>query len=249
MSCLQSLEQQTFKDYECIIIDDSDKCDKDIDEIIKKNKKFIYIKNKRKLGLSKSLNLAIKLSNGKFIARCDSDDTSKKNRLEKQLKFMKNNPSIGVLGSWTCLIDENKKYLGIRKYPESHIDIKKKFQFTNSIAHPSVMIRRSILEGLPFIYREDFKFCEDLELWLRLLSRNVKFHNLNIPLINYSQKTKARCKENWEFNLKARLLHLSAPYTINKLFFLIAIFAWSRTPAWMQYYFYKSVIINKKIDK
>ena len=100
-SAIKSILNQTFRDFEFIIIDDGSKDNtlKVIKEYAKIDNRIKVIRNLTNIGLTKSLNKAIKLSKGEFIARQDTDDISLPNRLEKQIEFLQKNPDCALCGS------------------------------------------------------------------------------------------------------------------------------------------------------
>lgn len=87
LKSIKSIQNQTFKNWELIIIDDcsKDKTFKLISKLIFKNSKIKLIKNSRNLGLSESLNKGIKLARAKYIARADADDINLPDRLKKTI--------------------------------------------------------------------------------------------------------------------------------------------------------------------
>ena len=100
-SAIESILNQSYKDFEFIIVDDGSR-DNSLDIVklyAKKDKRIKIIKNSINLGLAKSLNRAIQYSQGIFIARQDGDDISLPNRLEEQIKFLKKNPEYAFCGS------------------------------------------------------------------------------------------------------------------------------------------------------
>ena len=111
---IKSVILQTFNNFEFIIINDgSNKKDELILKNYKKIDKRIKIINKKiNTGLADSLNLGIKSSKGKWIARVDVDDISDKNRLEKQIKFLEKNPKYIFLGTFSNLINHEGKISG-----------------------------------------------------------------------------------------------------------------------------------------
>ena len=90
---LNSVLDQTFQDFEIIIIYDDVNLDdlNVIEEFIKNNHKIKLIKNAKNLGAGRSRNIGIQNSTGKIIAFLDSDDYWDANRLQKQIKFMMDN--------------------------------------------------------------------------------------------------------------------------------------------------------------
>ncbi len=99
---IDSILGQTFGDFEFLIVDDgsTDLTPIIIDEYAKRDQRIKIITNSQCLGLTKSLNIAIKQAKSEFIARMDDDDICLKNRLEKQYDFVRKNPEIILLGSF-----------------------------------------------------------------------------------------------------------------------------------------------------
>ena len=99
--CIRSIFNQTYKNIEIVVIDD---CSTDSTNLIlnnlskASNVKMIIIRNKLNLGLTKSLNIAAINANGEWLARLDADDLSKKERIESQINFAKNNSQSSIIG-------------------------------------------------------------------------------------------------------------------------------------------------------
>lgn len=207
--CLESILNQTYKEFKLILVCEPNEHNLTLLEKYKSGDNRIkLIINKSKQGFVKSLNIGLDNSNSKYIARMDSDDICEYDRLEKQMKFMEDNPEIDVLGGSMTLIDKNSKPYEQRIYKTIHKDIKKAFCFSNSIAHPTVMMKRSIFDKYNG-YNEEFVFSEDLELWFRLLVNGCVFSNLKDNLIKYRtlDESEKRSSLHWKYNLKARLLY------------------------------------------
>lgn len=243
---LNSLIGQSFKNFECFVIDEStkEKTSEECRKICQSDSRFFYINPERRLGLAGSLNIGLKRANGKFIARFDSDDICKVDRLSLQVKFFDDHPDIDVLGGAMEIIDSTGRITGCRDYPLEHMSIEKKFAFTNAMAHPTIMFRKSILEGLKG-YDSSFRYSEDLELWLRSLNQGFKFANLPNVLISYRQQTSSRLKENWSFNLRARTKNLSSRYFFRKALGILLIGGWSFFPTNLQQPLFKLLNIRK----
>ena len=182
---IESILNQTFKDFEFIIVDDgsTDNTRLIIEEYAKKDRRIKILYNKKNLGIVKSLNKAIAIAKGKYIARMDSDDVSKLNRLEKQFVFMESNPKVGVCGTNFILINEKGKIIGWKSFPETNEKCKKAFFFCNPFAHNTVMLRKECFDIFGY-YNNDFLYAEDLELWMRF-GQKYKLHNLQKYLVYY----------------------------------------------------------------
>ena len=182
--CIESILNQSFTDFELLIINDgsTDSSEKEIQSI--KDFRIRYFLNDTNLGLIKTLNKAIELSKGKYIARMDADDICSPNRLEKQVNFLELHHEVIICGSWAKVIDESGVTTGRIKRIDTNELIRANMLFTTPFLHPTVMIRKEVLETNK--YDENAKHCEDLELWVRLSQDpNYKFHNLPEYLLNY----------------------------------------------------------------
>ncbi len=208
-AALLSIKQQTFRKYECIIIDDS--TDEEVSnfaiDFVSNDDRFLYFHRKKSFGLGDALNFGLSKCSGNYIARMDADDISEPDRLAKQVQYLNNNKEISILGTAVSLINENNEIFGIKTYPLSNRKIKWELNFRNALAHPTVMFRSNIHKN-GFNYSKEFKFCEDLELWLRLKKNKYEFANLNEKLLLFREnEIYKRGKNNWNYNFKARLMH------------------------------------------
>lgn len=192
---IKSLLNQSFRDFELIIINDGSK-DK-TEQIIKQfqDKRIKLFNNPKNLGLVRSLNRAIKESKGEYLARADGDDLYLPMRLEKQLEFIDAHPDYVVVGANAILIDQNNKEIGVITHPEIDKEIRiGLLRRSNVLLHPVSMIRASVLKDIGG-YRNIFRFgAEDYDLWFRLLAKG-KAYNIKENLVKrrffksaYSQK-------------------------------------------------------------
>lgn len=115
---IDSILNQTFTDFEFIIICDNPSYDEGIALLYaykEKDHRIVLIENEKNLGLTKSLNKGITVAKGDFIARMDADDISLPERFEKQMSLLEKHPEIGVCGS---IIDYMGDRKGVKYYPE-----------------------------------------------------------------------------------------------------------------------------------
>lgn len=247
LESLASVANQTYVNFECIVIDES--TDTTIAKICKSfcdlDPRFDYVHPDQRLGLAGSLNLGIERAEGELIARLDSDDICNLDRFAIQVAFLEENPDIDILGSSLDVIDDEGVFIARRRYASSHVEIEKKFIFSNGVAHPTVMFRKSLLSIMGRGYDPTFLFAEDLELWLRLLNKNVKFANLSQPLVQYRQQHTNRRKENWKCNLRARVKNFSPPYRFKKIIGIIAIAIWMYLPKQFRQFFFHAIKLKK----
>ena len=185
-SAIESVLNQTFKDFEFIIINDCS-TDKTVDilkEFEAKDSRIILFEkpiNKGFKGFVENLNIGISKARGKYIARMDADDLCLPERLEKQFNFLEENPEVFLTGSSMILMNEKSEETG-KMSSLSHPDlIRKRTKIDNPIFHPTIMFRNEP----DLIYRDKFYACEDFDFHLRKLSENRVLHNISEPLLKY----------------------------------------------------------------
>ncbi len=177
---IESILNQTFSDFEFLILDDCP--DDDREKIVKsyKDKRIKYTKNERNLGITPSRNKLIDMAKGEYLAIFDHDDISLPTRLEKEVKFLDENIEYGVVSSWTKHSNKDK----FIKHPITDHDIKVALIQNCELAHSAAMVRKSILDDNNIRYEADFSPSEDYRLWFRL-AKLTKFHNIPEVLFIY----------------------------------------------------------------
>ena len=133
------------------------------------------------------LNEIIKIADTEFFARMDGDDISYPERLENQLSYLINNPSIDLIGAGMLVIDSEGKIIGKRTPPEEHNLICKRPWLGIPIPHPTFMARTEWLKK--HMYNPYFNKTQDLELLMRTYETS-KFGNIPSILIAYRQENK-----------------------------------------------------------
>lgn len=176
---VESILNQTFKDFEFIIVDDgSDKIDvkKVCNSYRDKRIKYFYKKNS---GLADSLNFGLDHCVGQYVARMDSDDISLPTRLAEQVKYMDANTNVGVLGTWFQMFGTDNKTV---KHP-THIKILNLLH-DQHVGHPTVMLRKSLFDKYDLRYNTDYTCAQDFELWSRAVFV-MDIANLPCVLLKY----------------------------------------------------------------
>jgi len=180
---IQSILDQTFTDFELIIINDGS-TDNSY-EIISSFSDFRirYFDNPANFGIVYTRNFGIRQAQGQFIGMLDADDISLPDRFEKQVSFLERNREFAMVGSWVRFIDENgNKLKGIWKLTAPPEEIPSILLFRNYFTQSAVLVRKSCISNLQ--YREGFEIGEDYLLWIEI-SAKFKVWNIQKVLIYY----------------------------------------------------------------
>ncbi|MDO4225228.1 MAG: glycosyltransferase [Bergeyella zoohelcum] len=183
---IESILRQSFSDFEFIIIEDCSTDDslRVIQHYAAQDRRIKLIQkpeNKRMKGFIENLNLGLKYAKGKYIARMDADDISHPDRFEKQVKFLDENPETFMVGSAINFIDENNEFIKTLKALPDNEAIQKQMPKKIAMYHPAIMFRNE-----PNIaYRDKIYYCEDYDLYLRLMLEGKKFANFEEALLDY----------------------------------------------------------------
>lgn len=185
LPAVQSVLDSRYLDFELLLVADGlpiAVAQEFFDSIIDKRVRLLSSSG---AGLVDALNTGILESSAEFIARMDGDDLSHADRLESQVQYLTQNPSVSVVGTNIGLICEHGQHLGSSKFKRKVGKWMLSQPLTAPVAHPSVMIRRSALESAGR-YRSLFAGfqAEDLDLWSRVL-RTGQIRNLPEVLIKY----------------------------------------------------------------
>jgi len=181
---IDSILNQSFKDFEFIIINDGSN-DSSLEILLEyqAGDPRIAVVNQNNLGLTPSLNRAIRLARCEYIARQDADDISLASRLEKQHRFLKSHPQVAVVGCFGQVFNSEGIVAPIGNLKLSARAMKRYLPHKNPIMHGSVVMRKSPLAKVGY-YRDFFRHSQDYDLWLRL-SEHFDLAILPEPLYQY----------------------------------------------------------------
>jgi glycosyltransferase involved in cell wall biosynthesis len=182
--CMASLERQTMRDFEVIAVDDgsTDGSSEALDEWAASDLR-VRVVHREHQGLVATLNAGLELCRSPFVARMDADDVSHPRRLELQLREMKELPWVGVVSSFVRHFPWHGVGEGFRVYERwlnSLVtpELIARDRFVESpVAHPSVLVRREVLQ-MAGGYQET-EGPEDFDLWLRLIEAGVCFSKVD----------------------------------------------------------------------
>tara|TARA_B100000767_G_scaffold269612_1_gene291710 strand:- start:503 stop:1264 length:762 start_codon:yes stop_codon:yes gene_type:complete len=188
---IDSIMNQSYKNFEILLIyDDPSKSDLSYIKNNFTNKKIKLIINKENQGAAKSRNIAMKKSKGKFIAFLDSDDFWKKDKLKKQLEFMRTH---SLDFSYTAYNILNKKKF-LRKEVPIQIEYKDLLKRCD-IGLSTVIINRKLLKLGNF---PSLKTQEDFALWLKYARNSVKLMGMNETLATWRNVTNSLSSNKYQ---------------------------------------------------
>ncbi len=183
---IESILNQTYKNFELIIIDDASTDNTfDISQRFK-DKRVILIRNEKNLYIADNRNKALSFAQGKYIVWQDADDISYSYRLEKQVAFMEEHLEIGICGGYLdSFISE--KVIDTRKYFSDDQNLRAKIFKQSPVAQPSAIIRKECFQKVG-LYNIKYPPAEDLDMSFRI-GTYYKFANLQVSLIKYREHT------------------------------------------------------------
>ena len=143
---------------------------------------FHVIKKDKNEGLGNALNLGLKHCCNELVARMDSDDISRPDRCEKQLKIFAEYNNIDVVSGTIEEFDGNRENITSRRVvPETNEQIRKFAKTRNPINHPCVMYKASsVLNAGGYI---ELYLLEDYYLWIRMLQNGALAYNIQEPIL------------------------------------------------------------------
>jgi glycosyltransferase involved in cell wall biosynthesis len=187
--CWESIQAQSFRDWELVLVDDGSRAAETIAEIdrIASDPRVALIRLEQNQGIASALNVGLRRCRAELVARMDGDDKMMSTRLERQFAYLRTHSDVTVLGAQLQMIDMEEKLQPPTEHPEEVTDEYIKHQHKTSgiwfVNHPAVMLRRSEVinhGGYP-----TYRTAEDLGLWLKLAKAGLKIHNLPTVELHY----------------------------------------------------------------
>ena len=193
--CINSVASQTYKEWEMIIVDDcsTDDSRQLITKYAKKDNRIKVILLEENVGAAAARNIAIKESEGKYIAFLDSDDLWKKNKLEKQLSFMKENNIAFSFTSYQPISENGIEKYSIIKAPyqmDYHSYLK-----NTIIGCLTVVIDRDKTGNFKM---QNIRSSHDMALWLLIMKRGFSAYGLNENLAYYRIVSTSNTSKKWK---------------------------------------------------
>lgn len=190
---INSVLNQSFSDFELLILDD---CSTDnTAEVIKtfSDKRITCIFPEKNCGTVRSLNHLLELSKGEYIAVLGSDDVWHTDKLQQQVEFLDNNPSIAACFTKAKIIDDNSAEItsdsgfpiNIFEFDnrDKSLWLSELFVSGNHFCHSSALIRADVHREIG-LYNPAYRQLHDLDLWVRILLKH-DIHIIDSKLVNY----------------------------------------------------------------
>ena len=198
-TAVQSILDQTFEDFEFLIVNDgsTDGSKKVLEEFGQSDDR-IRLVHQENQGLIASLNRGLGMARGKYVARMDGDDISHPERFGRQVQFLNDSPEVGIVGTQANKIDAkgNLRVDWKRSLPTDPDVVIWRLLFNVCFCHPTVMMRRSVLEDLGG-YAEWAVGAEDYELFTRAVL-NTRLVNLPETLLEHRRHENSVSVKNRE---------------------------------------------------
>ena len=196
---IKSILNQTFKNFEFIIINDgsTDSSLRMIESF--EDKRIKIFNNLENKGITFSLNKGLQLAKGKYIARQDQDDISLPERLFLQINHLNRN-NIDLVDTNFTFIDENDKY--IQDYEKRNFSPEETLShlFFYEMVHSSILCKRSLFRKYSIKYRK--RPTEDYDLFIRLAKAGMRASRLDEKLIKQRKHSNSMCGSDWN-NIKS----------------------------------------------
>ena len=246
---IESILNQTFRDFEFLIIDD---CSKDgtgkiIRDYASTDNRIVFIQNERNLKIGKTLNKGIGLARGRYVCRMDADDLSYLDRLEKQVTFMERNPNVVISGGTMEVCDEEMNVISKRKYNLTDESIRKKLFRYSPFCHATTIYRREAAIEIGG-YNELLPPAEDYDFYFRIGKLGL-FGNLPDTLykmrVNRSGASFSNVRRQEYLTLYIRLKAVNEygyPMgSLNKIYFLAQFASMFCIPSRAKYWLFNSI--------
>lgn len=182
---IESILNQTFRDFEFILLDDGSTDDSlaILREYAAKDSRIRVITRENR-GLGTTQHELVYLAQGEFIAQLDHDDIAFPDRLELQVDFLRKNPEVAVVGGAYQLIDSGDRYLTTLTLPQTNEEIQTLMLGGHcAIGHFGAMMRRAQMLEIGS-YDSSLNSAADIDLFLRL-GEVGELANLSDVLMKY----------------------------------------------------------------
>lgn len=193
---MDSILNQTYRDFELIVLND---CSPDNSEEILdtfSDERIVRYRGQQNVGLANVLNMGIEMARGEYIARMDSDDISLPQRMEKQVAYLDNHPTVDLVSAGMQRFGASQEVM-IR--PSDIEDVKFNAMSHSPVLHASSVWRKDKFLNHNLFYRQEMVPVEDYDLWTRALAQGLVL--VNTPDVLYLYRTHSsqvtRVNKDW----------------------------------------------------
>lgn len=201
IACLKSLEQQTIKANEIILVFDGT-ISKNLEAIVHnfaEKLPLVIVRLSQNVGLGRALNEGLKHCSNEWVFRMDTDDICLPTRFEKQVNFICQNPNVVLLSGQVEEFDETMtESIGIKQVPINNDEIRASILRRNPFNHMAVAYKKSVIEQVGGY--QHHLYMEDYNLWLRVIAKKYDVYNLPDVLVNVrSGSAMYTRRKGWEY--------------------------------------------------
>ena len=247
---VESILNQTYKDVDLYLQYDGP-IQSEVDEYLSTlaDERLNILRREENKGLAQSLNdlLSVVMPMGyQYIARMDADDISELDRLEKQMAYLQRNPDVDCVGGAINEIDENGQNRGkVTSYPISPDETRAFFCKRNPVAHPAVLMRRSLFEKAGGKYPMDFERNEDTMLWYKAYLGGARIANLPDVVLNFrmtnamfTQRRNGKAFAKSQLEMR-KIINKNLGYEMIASVYAYAMYSLMISPSWLLKLAYK----------
>ena len=194
---IRSVLSQSFIDWELIAVDtgSTDGSQTILRDLASSDHRVLPTCLPNVLNYPAAINFGLRLAQGDYIARLESDDLWMPNKLQEQIKFLSQpeNSGVGVVGSDALLLNSKQEIIGCKRFPRTHKACTSAIWYRNPLCHSTIICRREAIAQVGG-YDESKYLVEDLDLWFRIAQ---SWQLANIPMVLV-------CYRVWEGSLTTR---------------------------------------------
>ena len=183
---MDSVVSQDYRDYEFVIVDDCSTDDTPAIIAAYNDPRIVYVRNEHNAGQTPSLNVALRLARGQYVARIDADDAYQPGKLRQQVAYLDAHPDVAVCGTAAVKFDGEGKEFGLFTPPLRSADVEFSIYHRVPVCHVSVMMRRDVILAAGG-YDETYRYAADYALWSTLLKGGQRIANLPDALMKYRE--------------------------------------------------------------
>lgn len=197
VEALDSLENQTYKDFKVVLCDDGSKDDTlaIAQDFARKYDNIIVIRNERNLGLNYTLNHCLEYADTEYVARMDGDDISLPDRFRREVDFLDAHPDFAVVSSPMIYFDENEDF---RQGKAVEFPSRMDFIRGTPFCHAASMSRTNVIKEVGGYSVDDRLLrVEDYHLWMKVYAAGYKGYNIQEPLYKMRDDRNALMRRNW----------------------------------------------------